>query len=77
MPCCKTQAVVPLQGLERDFSKSEWVRLRPRAKDLEGLDEGNGSLRLALRVWLCGMCLDCPSPLARGTTHVPVDTAEH
>ena len=37
-------------GLERDFSRNEWVRLRPRAKDLEGLAEGNGSVRIAMRV---------------------------
>lgn len=43
------EAVVSLAGLQSDFSKSEWVRLRPRPKDFEGLAEGNGSLRLAMR----------------------------
>lgn len=40
-----------LAGLERELVKSEWVRLWPRAKDLEGLEEGNGSIRLAMKVF--------------------------
>eukprot|EP00052_Salpingoeca_macrocollata_P008172 m.65030 g.65030 ORF g.65030 m.65030 type:complete len:785 (+) comp16464_c1_seq1:376-2730(+) len=43
------EAVIPLTNLTRDIPKREWFRLRPREKDLEGLKEGNGSLRMSVK----------------------------
>eukprot|EP00050_Salpingoeca_kvevrii_P014197 m.33410 g.33410 ORF g.33410 m.33410 type:complete len:779 (-) comp5614_c0_seq2:49-2385(-) len=43
------EAVISLNQLDYDAPVSAWYRLKPRAKDLEGLDEGYGSIRVALK----------------------------
>eukprot|EP00051_Salpingoeca_urceolata_P018497 m.260028 g.260028 ORF g.260028 m.260028 type:complete len:805 (-) comp19208_c4_seq1:48-2462(-) len=43
------EAVIPLSDLDKDIPTRSWYKLQPRAKDLEGLKTGYGSLRCSVK----------------------------